>query len=55
MFASDPDQIFFALSVTQQLKLKSQINIAMKKVFSCNWTTGMLSQNFSERVVIYSQ
>ena len=31
MFASDPDYIFFALSVSQQLKLQSQINIGMKK------------------------
>ena len=46
LFASDPDFIFFA----QQLKLKSQINVAMKKVFSGNLTGGLLSQNFSERV-----
>ena len=32
MFASDPDYIFFELSVTQQLKLQSQINIAIKKI-----------------------
>ena len=34
IFASDPDYIFLALSVTQQLKIQSQINIAMKKVCS---------------------
>ena len=32
MFASDPDYMFFALSVTQQIKLQIQINIVMKKV-----------------------
>ena len=32
IFASYSDYIFFALSVTQQLKLQSQINIAIKKV-----------------------
>ena len=50
LFASDPDFIFFALSTTQQLKLKSQINVAMKKVCSGNLIAGLLSQNFSERV-----
>ena len=30
LFASDSDYIFFALSVTQQLKLNSQINIVIK-------------------------
>ena len=50
LFASDPDFIFFALSITQQLKLKSQINVAMKKVCSGNLIAGLLSQNFSERV-----
>ena len=46
IFASDRDYIFFALSVTQQLKLQSQINIAMKKVCSGHLTAGMLSQIF---------
>ena len=50
LFASDPDFIFFALSITQQLKLKNQINVAMKKVCSGNLTAGLLSQIFSERV-----
>jgi len=45
-FASDSDYIFFANSVTQQLHLSSQINIAMKKVSgSDSLTAGMLSQN----------
>ena len=48
IFASDRDYIFFALSVTRQLKLQSQINIAMKKVCSGHLTAGVLSQNFSE-------
>ena len=36
--------------MTQQLKLQSQINIAIKKVYSCHLTAGMLSQNFNETV-----
>ena len=48
IFASDPDYIFFALSVTQQLKLQSQINITMKKVCSGHLTAGVSSQIFSE-------
>ena len=50
IFASDLDYIFFALSVTQQLKLQSQINIALKKICSGHLTAGVLYQNFSERV-----
>ena len=50
MFASDPDYIFYALSVTQQQKLNSQINVALRKVFSGHMTAGMLSNNFSETV-----
>ena len=50
LFASDPDFIFFALSTTQQLKLQSRNNVAMKKVCSGKLTEGVLSQNFSERV-----
>ena len=50
MFASDHDCIFFELSLTQQLKLQSQINIAMKKVFGGHLTADMLSKNFSETV-----
>ena len=50
LFVSDPDFIFFALSTTQQLKLQSRNNVAMKKVCSGNLTEGVLSQNFSERV-----
>ena len=46
IFASDPDYIFFTLPVTQQLKLQSQINNAMKKVCSGHLTAGVLSQNF---------
>ena len=46
MFVSDPDYIFYALSVTQQLKLNSKINIALRKVCSGPVTEGMLSQSF---------
>jgi len=34
----------------QQLHLRNQINIAMKKVSGENLTAGMLSQNFKETV-----
>ena len=50
IFAADPDYIFFALYLTQQLKLQSQINIAMKKVCSGHLTAGVLSQKISEKV-----
>ena len=50
MFASDPDYMFYALSVTQQQKLNSQINVALRKVCSGHNTVGMLSNNFSETV-----
>ena len=50
MFPSDPHNTFFALLVKQQLKLQSQINIAMKKVCSSHLMAGMLSHNFNETV-----
>ena len=50
LFASDSDYIFYALSVTQSLKLISQVNIAIKKACSGNLTAGMLSQDFLKRV-----
>ena len=50
IFASDPDYIFYALSVTQQQKLNSQINVALRKVCSGLMTAGILSNNFSETV-----
>ncbi|XP_066910247.1 uncharacterized protein [Clytia hemisphaerica] len=49
-FASDPDYIFFANSVIQQVSLTSQINVAMRKVAASNLNAGMLSQNFKETV-----
>ena len=50
LFASDSDYIFFALSVTQQLKLNSQINIAIKKLCGRNLNEGMFSGRFTETV-----
>ena len=50
LFASDPGYIFYALSTSQQLKLTSKINIALKNVCESNFNAGMISQNFSERV-----
>ena len=49
-FAADSDYIFYALSVTLQLNLNSQINMAMKKVCTNRLTAGMLSNNFSDTV-----
>ena len=50
LFASSADYIFYALSVRQQLKMNSQINMALKKVCSGQTTGGMLTNNFSETV-----
>ena len=50
MFASDPDYILYALSVTQQQKLNSQIDVALRKVRSGCMTAVMLSNNFSETI-----
>ena len=50
LFASEADYIFYTLSVTQQLKLNIQINIALKKFCSGHVTAGMLSRNFTEAV-----
>ena len=41
---------FFSLSVTQQMKLQRQVNIALKKVCTGRITAGMLSHNFSDTV-----
>ena len=50
LFASEVDYIFYALSVTQQLKINSQINIALKKVCGGQLTAQMLTNNVSETV-----
>ena len=52
-FASEADYIFYALPVTQQLKLSSQINIASNKFCSDHVTAGMLSSNFTETVMSF--
>ena len=49
-FAADSDYIFFASSISQQMKLNSQINIAMQKVKTGRLTAGMLSDNFEGTV-----
>ena len=53
MFASDSDYVFYALSVTQQLKLNSEIIIALRKVCTGTVTAGMLSQSFAETVLSF--
>ena len=50
IFASDSNYIFYALPVTQELKLNSEINIALRKVFNGTVTAGMLSQSVVETV-----
>ena len=50
MFVSDSDYMSYALSVTQQQKLNSQINVVLRKFFGGLMTAGMLSNNFSETV-----
>ena len=50
MFASEADYVFYALSVTQQLKLSSQINVALKMFCSGQMTAGMQSSNFEGTV-----
>ena len=49
-FSSDADYIFFAHSIVQQLSLKEQINIAMKKVSGTSITAKSLNENFKEKV-----
>ena len=53
LFASEVDYIFYALSVTQQLKINSQINIALKKVCGGQLTVQVLTNNFSETVTAF--
>ena len=53
LFASEADYIFYALPVTQQLKLSSQINIASNKFCSDHMTAGMLPSNFKETVMSF--
>lgn len=47
---SEADYIFYIISVTQQLKLSSRINVVIKNVCSGQVTTRMLSNNFSETI-----
>lgn len=49
-FACDADYIFFANFVSQQVNLRNQINVAMRKVSGSNINAGMLTDNFKERV-----
>lgn len=48
LFASNTESVLYALSVSQHLKVNSQVNIALKKVCSGQITAGMLRNNFSE-------
>ena len=50
LFASESAYIFYALCVTQQLKLNSQINVALKKVCGGHLTAQIHTINFSEMV-----
>ena len=44
MFASDPNDMFYALSVKQQQKLNTQINLALRKVCSGCMNVEILSK-----------
>ena len=50
MFVSDLDYILYAYSVTQQLELNGQINIAIRKACPGLVTAGILPQIFVEIV-----
>lgn len=52
-FASEPDYIFCAHSIWQQLSLTNSINIAMKIVRGSQVTAGSLSRNFKETVHLF--
>lgn len=47
LFSADSDYILYAWSVTQQLKLSSEISIGIKKVSPGQLTAGILSNNFT--------
>ena len=49
-FVWSADYIFYDLSVTQQLKMNSQINVALKKVRLGQITAGILTNTFFETV-----
>ena len=49
-FAQDPQYIFYANFVVQQLNLRSQMGIAMRKVCGNNITAGMIRENFETTV-----
>ena len=50
MFASEAGCIFYALSATQELKINSQINIALKKICTGQLIAEMLTNNFSDTI-----
>lgn len=50
MFASETDYIFYALSVTQKLKIKSQTNMALKRSVQADWQHWILKNSFSETI-----
>ena len=49
-FSSDSDYVFFANFVSQQMNLRNQINVAMKKVSGQNLTANMFQENFKDTV-----
>ena len=50
LFVSDSNYIFFALTVTHQLKPNSEVNIVIKNICGKNLNAGMFSRNFTETV-----
>ena len=49
-FSSDADYICFAQFLSQQLNLKSRINITMRQVSTNHLTAGILSANFKDMI-----
>ena len=49
-FSSDTDYIFFAHKTLLQHNLRSQINIALKRVTNCTLNAGMLGRNYDETI-----
>ena len=52
LFPSHTEYTFFALSITPQLKLRSQINIAIKKFCDEYLIVGMFSGKFQKRLYL---
>ena len=52
-FSSDADYIFFAHKMLLQYNLRSQINIALKRVANCTLSAGVMAGNYDETIKSY--